>query len=220
MSSTQPGYRQPSELLEPFSEQTDTSIERSYDDVDVQQIATLLQHINLAWSRVPRTYIVLRKINRLDTLADLIAFGFTDYSIPITPRSLPRPLDITLRGEFERAQPCVLTQLFNLERGVHGSHVHFPPDAAIPLLHQGTLGTGGYGVVDKVQSLISYKTYARKQVPRKFIIAPKGKKALQLLENETEVIKGLNHHHIVSFIDSYTDSDFFALIMSPVGRWI
>lgn len=59
----------------------------------------------------------------------------------------------------------MLTKLLDLEKGEKGQHCYYK-QGELPLFEtRGLLGRGGYGQVNKVLSLISFKEYARKQVP-------------------------------------------------------
>src|SRR6266516_1219574 len=65
---------------------------KPYNDVDIQHISSLLQHSHNAWTKFPRTYIVLRTIGQLNLLNDLIAVGFTDHWFPVKAMGLPQSL--------------------------------------------------------------------------------------------------------------------------------
>jgi hypothetical protein len=51
----------------------------AYTDADIYEIAMLLKYSNPRWSKVPRTYVVLRTIGSLDSLDHCIDVGFSDY---------------------------------------------------------------------------------------------------------------------------------------------
>jgi hypothetical protein len=52
---------------------------RQYTDIDIQEICALLKLQAPRWSRVPRTYVVLRIIGQLDLLDACIDLGVSDY---------------------------------------------------------------------------------------------------------------------------------------------
>src|SRR5436190_7493490 len=137
-----------------------------YSDEDIEQISLLLSRVDESWSRVPRTYIVLRLIGHLDHLNEFISLGFTDHFFPVTARSLPRSLDTGAQTAFERAQIAVLTKSIDLEKGENGRHRHFAKGEPFPFQSEGVLGSGAYGQVDRVVSKISHKEYSRKRVRR------------------------------------------------------
>ena len=188
-----------------------------YSDKEIQEISSILRELRLSWSRVPRTYIILRFIGRLDLLDDLINVGFNDHWFPISAGSLPSFVESEVCKDFERTQALVLTKAIDLEKGENGKHWHFGPGEVIPLQHKELLGNGGYGQVDRVVSLISYKEYARKQIPRRLIFGEKSKEAMEQFATEVEILKRLRHIHIVKFIGSYTETFSFGLLMSPVA---
>jgi hypothetical protein len=97
----------------------------SFSDSDIQEIALLLNHLDEAWSKVPRTYIVLRAIGRLDLLNTLISLGFTDHWFPVTERGLPASISPSVKVEFVQAQPLILTKSVDLDKGEDGRHGHF-----------------------------------------------------------------------------------------------
>ena len=146
------------------------SARRPYKDVEIQHISLLLQHSQSAWSKFPRTYIVLRIIGRVDLLNDLIELGFTDHWFPVEARSLPQSLNPSIRSQFVKAQRLVLTKSVDLEKGENGEHRSFARDESLPFKIEAKLGSGGFSQVDRVLSLISYKEYALKCIRRRTIL--------------------------------------------------
>lgn len=190
---------------------------RTYTDSDIQEIASLLCYMNRSWSRVPRTYIVLRVIDQLSLLDDFIKGRFTDHWFPVTARSLPPHIDTRICRDFIRAQSLVLTKSVDLEKGENGRHRHFGRGEPLPLESKEILGAGSYGQVDRVVSLISYKEYARKQIHRQTIFKDKSKEAMERFVEELHVLKKLQHRHTVQLIGSYTDPSFLGLLLSPIA---
>jgi tetratricopeptide (TPR) repeat protein len=190
----------------------------TYTESEIFEIISLLKHLYPRWSKVPRTYIVLRSIDRLDLVNDLIDNGFSDYCFPVTERSLPGCIPPSVKTSFVKAQRLVLTSSMDLERGKFGRHCHYSKGESPPLESKGILGSGGFGQVDRVLSLISFKEYARKQVPRGRAFRGRRKEDINLFISEIEVTKRLKHYHIVEFVGSYTDSKCISLIMSPVAQ--
>jgi serine/threonine protein kinase len=105
-----------------------------------------------------------------------------------------------------------------LEKGEEGQHCYFKEGESLPFEQKGILGSGAYGQVDKVLSLVSFKEYARKRVLRS--TAFKGRRAEEIKQfiAEIEILKRLKHHHIVEFVGSYTDHKYFGLIMTPIAE--
>ncbi|KAL4802046.1 kinase-like domain-containing protein, partial [Aspergillus unguis] len=189
-----------------------------FNDSEINRISTLLQQTNSSWSRVPRTYIVLRTIDCLDLLGRLIDLGFSDYWFPVTKECVPDCLPPKMRTRFMDAQELVLTKSLDLEKSEGGRHRHFKGDEPLPFDTKGVLGAGGSGQVDKVLSTISFREYARKRVPRKAALGGRGTKALTNIINEIKVLKKLKHLHIVEFVGSYTDPKYLSVIISPVAE--
>jgi tetratricopeptide (TPR) repeat protein len=199
-----------------FSDGQDHRI--SYTDSEIREISMLLKHSNPQWSKFPRTYIVLRTIDHLNLLDEIIGLGFSDYWFPVTERSLPGCLLPTVRTSFVRAQSLVLTKSMDLEKGARGQHCYYKQDESPPFEAKRVLGRGTFGQVDRVLSLISFKEYARKRVLRSLVFRGRRKEDIQMFINEIKILKGLHHRHIIELIGSYSDSRHIALIMSPVAE--
>jgi hypothetical protein len=197
---------------------TDTLSRAPYSDSQISSISELLKHMNTRWAKVPRTYIVLRMIDCLNHLDDFIDLGFSDHWFPIKERSLPQCLRPSLRTAFVNAQGLVLTKSMDLERGEDGQHCHFLRNDDIPFETKCVLGSGGFGQVDKVVSLISFREYARKRVPRRSVFGTRENQNVKSLVTEIEILKRLKHRHVVEFVGSYTDPKYVGLIMSPVAE--
>ncbi len=199
-----------------FPEQQDHRT--SYTDSEIHEISTLLGQQDSRWGKVPRTYIILRIIGHLNLLDELISLGFSDYWLPVTERSLPASLRSDVRTSFVRTQELVLTQSMDLERGERGRHCVFQQQEALPLESKGMLGSGGFGQVDRVLSLISFREYARKRILRSVAFRGQRDGDRNQLIAEIEILKRLNHRHVVDLVGSYTDAQFIGLIMSPVAE--
>ncbi|KAF2467139.1 kinase-like protein, partial [Lindgomyces ingoldianus] len=192
--------------------------QESYTDSKINEISSLLKHSNLQWSKVPRTYVVLRTIDHLNLLNDLIDAGFSDYWFPVTERNLPECLSPSIRAKFFVAQRLVLTNSMSLEKGEMGQHCHFKQGESPPFEPKEVLGNGGFSQVDKVLSLISFKEYARKRVLRSAAFRGRRIEDMKQFIAEINILKRLKHHHIVKFVGSYTDPKYIGLIMSPVAE--
>lgn len=139
----------------------------SFTDVDFEKISFLLQNSGRhLYSPIPRIYSVLRIIDRLEVLDDFIKSDATDLSFPFTATSFPPTVGVEVQYEFLQSQSLVLTKALDLEKGERGGHVHFGKDELIPYEVRGRLGTGGYGEVEKVVSLLSHREFARKKIRR------------------------------------------------------
>ncbi|RDW69768.1 hypothetical protein BP6252_08788 [Coleophoma cylindrospora] len=189
-----------------------------YNDSEIQQVSRLLSQVNTKWSKVPRTYIILRTISCLDLLDEFINLDFSDHWFPVTERGLPHFLHPNQRSQFVAAQSLVMTKSLDLEKGDEGQHRHFSHDEPLPFEVKGILGTGGFGQVDRVLSLISFREYARKRVPRSTIFGGRRTEVEKRFIAEIKALKRLKHHHVAEFVGSYTDPQFMGLIMSPVAE--
>lgn len=117
--------------------------EVQYADVEIGQISLLLNHLSPQWSKVPRTYIILRTISCLNLLDNLIDLGFSDHWLPVTERSLPHCLRPSQRSEFVIAQDLVITKSIGLEKSEGGQHCYFRRDEPLPFEVKGILGSVG-----------------------------------------------------------------------------
>ncbi|KAH7413941.1 kinase-like domain-containing protein [Phaeosphaeria sp. MPI-PUGE-AT-0046c] len=190
----------------------------SYTDEDIHEISNLLKYHVPRWAKTPRTYILLRSIDSLHLLDRCINIGFSDYLFPVTERSAPNCLPPRVRTAFVGSQSLVLTKSLDLEKGTEGSHCFFGAKDTVPFESRGILGHGNFGQVDKVVSLNSFKQYARKRVLRSSAFRGRRKEDLECFIAEIEVLKRLQHYHVVEFVGSYTDAKYIGLIMSPVAN--
>jgi hypothetical protein len=189
-----------------------------YSDADIREISTLLKRHAPKWCKTPRIYIILRTIGSLDLLDRCIDVGFSDYWLPVTERNLPDFLRPSIRTAFAEAQTLVLTKSMNLEKGAKGQHCYFRKGETLPLETKGILGSGGYGQVDRILSLISFKEYARKRVLRSATFRGRRKEDVTRFIAEIEIMKRLKHCHVVEFVGSYTDAKYIGLIMTPIAE--
>ncbi|KAI4095768.1 MAG: hypothetical protein L6R37_007032 [Teloschistes peruensis] len=189
-----------------------------YTDSEIRQISSLLIHVNPRWSKISRTYIVLRIISCLNHLNDFIDLGFSDHWLPVTERNLPHCLRPSHRSEFVLAQDLVVTKSIDLEKGEEGQHCFFRRYEPPPFEEKAILGSGGFGQVDKVLSLISFKEYVRKRVLRNKVFGGHGTEGMKQLVTEIETLKRLKHRHVVEFVGSYTDPRYIGLLMSAVAE--
>jgi len=188
----------------------------AYSDLEVQEIQRLLSLTHNRWARVPRMYIVLRILGELPLLDKLIEYGCTDYWFPVSRTDLPSFVGSQIKTKIIDMQPLILSKGMNLEKGKNGRHAYFAVGEPLPFEVKAILGTGRFSQVEKVLSLISYKEYARKLIARRALFMTTAT-TMASYETELEVLKRLEHIHIVDFVGSYTDPDFVSIIMSPVA---
>ena len=77
------------------------------------------------------------------------------------------------------------------------------------------LGHGGFSFVDKIVHRVSKKIYARKTTF--FRKLPSRESVEAQFQNEVDILKSLQHPHLIKFIDAYTLQDRLSIIMSPVA---
>lgn len=182
------------------------------------QLARLLELSGKkSWSLRPRTYTILRIINRLDAMNAFVSEGLYDISIPYSVRTLPDVLkNPSARAKFFEVQPLVLCQQASAVESGESRHRHFAEDGDIHFVPVRELGSGGFGDVHHVLSRLSRNEFARKRLPRGRTFE-KDRQAILNFERELETLKRLSHHHLVKYIGSYTDKRFVGILMSPVA---
>lgn len=200
----------------PSTETTPATQLRKWSDEDIRHISELLHSLSPKWSKFPRLYIVLRTIGHLHALDALIDLGITDFWFPFSVKSMPSCVNPSVRREFLESQWIVLTRAADLEKGHQGMHQYFDQGDSLPFEVRGILGRGTYGVVDRVWSPVSRAEYARKRIPRGSL-SHRVQENMDAFTNELQVLKRVNHYHIVELVGSYTDSAFVGLIFSPVA---
>lgn len=87
-----------------------------------------------------------------------------------------------------------------------------------PYQVKGLLGSGSFGAVQKVVSLLSHQEFARKLVLRTRY-GRRNETGIKTFLAELQVLKCISHSHCVKLVGSYTDPKFVALIMSPVADY-
>jgi serine/threonine protein kinase len=70
--------------------------------------------------------------------------------------------------------------------------------------------------VDKVRSRFTNEIYARKRIHRQHDLR-KDKVVIKKFENELQILKRLDHPHLVKVFGSYSDNKYVAFIMKPVA---
>jgi hypothetical protein len=128
--------------------------ESTYTEYDIQGIARDLRHAEEPlWSQVPRLCTVLRLIDRVRIIEQLIETGVTNLWFPFSEHCLPEVLKSQyLAVDFFKQQARVMTGAMNLEIG-RGRHMHLASSADVNSLFvvTGDLGKGGTGFVQRIQ---------------------------------------------------------------------
>lgn len=95
-----------------------------FADSDFDNMSRLLAQVGKPqWSYRPRTYAVLRMIDRIDLFDPFILEGLKDIAFPYTDSRLPTSLSPTAKAKFLQAQNLVLTKASDLEKS-DGRHRH------------------------------------------------------------------------------------------------
>lgn len=192
---------------------------RTFAEKDIREISAILERAGKPeWCRVPRLYIVLRLINKLDAIDSFVQQGVSDTWFPFDQRSLPERLHgHSDRASFLETQKVVCnTKALNLER-THAGHGHFPDPTEIPLRKVGDLGKGSSGFVERVVSTVTHREYALKRI-RRGATFRKDKQVLRDFENELSNLKTLSrgHIHIIEVMGSFTDPRYVGILF-PVA---
>lgn len=158
---------------------------------------------------------ILEKIRCDNLLPSFRSNHLDDMSVPISERILFQILkEEALVEMFRKTQSEVLRDrtssvLTNPQRtGVHLNLSGKPVD----LKFEKSLGEN----VVAVRSVDTGSIYARKKLRRGYDARKEWPK-LQAFKNEVSIMKKLDHHHVVSFIASYTRENCFNILMTPVA---
>jgi hypothetical protein len=193
-------YRTVEQKLGDFFSAQEENGQASYSDIQIHEISGLLRTLGRqSWSTVPRVYIVLRLVNQLQLLDMFIEQGITDIWFPFTEQSLPDTLSPSKRVQFLACQSVVLTKALDLENEDHRKHAYFGRGEPLPFEVKAHLGSGGYGIVDKVVSLLSHREYARKTFKRGRNFS-RAKEDIRSFLNEIQVLKRVQHIHCIELV--------------------
>jgi serine/threonine protein kinase len=185
---------------------------REYSDSDIRTISNLLRLLHPRWERAPRIYIILRIIGQLEHLDKFIEQEITDFRFPFDSSNTPDFLNPEACERFIEEQSKVLTETVHLEK--MGDHSYLDKNQWRRFLDvKADLGKGFSSTVEKVLSKWSGEAYALKLIRRS--TEDDTKRA----EVELNILKRIKHEHIVELKGSFTDPDYFGLLMSPVAKW-
>lgn len=117
--------------------------------------------------------------------------------------------------QFLELQAHVMSPALELEKLGESPHV-LTESGDTFLENLGRLGKGGDAKVDKVRSKITGKFYARKRMYRHKDFN-KNKAIQDRFIHEVQILKKLDHHHLVTIVGSYSDAKSVAILMIPVA---
>jgi len=195
----------PESLLGQFFLETNPSTEVViFTETTIREIARLLEQCSkVGCSRIPRIYIVLRKIREMDAIEGFIDEGITDSGFPFTQQSLPHSFtNNAARLSFLEAQDGVFnSEALRLERS-GAEPCHFSDKSDVPLKLIRLLGRGGSAVIHYVLSTITHKEYALKVTHTRK--RRHDETALRKFRAELRNMKPVDetHRHIVDLVGS------------------
>ncbi|OJD29450.1 ankyrin-1 isoform x3 [Diplodia corticola] len=201
------------EVLDPVNWGGDsTSFERLSDEAIEKVEEILRQHGDEDCSTRPRTYafLYLSHLTRFHA-----AFrGYSDDHLPYTDWTLPPGMrDKQVCKHFLKFQYLVISEQAQESGPRIRKHVQFANVGDCPLRFIRHLGYGGSAVVDAVQGKYSGMVYARKSFYHRGNAA-----RINSFRQELELLKNLQHRHLVRYIGSYTDPKWIAFTMIPVAE--
>ncbi|KAJ4352207.1 uncharacterized protein N0V89_007554 [Didymosphaeria variabile] len=172
----------------------------------------------------PRLFLLLRMLGCDDDALyqKLDSEKISDFWLPLgsaTLNQLSSYTDIAAQ-DWRRAQLHVLSQSDQMSEQKLTSPIHAHRHIQNGNAHfeeLDKLGKGGSAEVARVRHKLSAKEFACKRIKR----APEVKlQRNQLIEfnAEVSVLKRVSHHHLVSFVASFTDLSSFSLILNPVAK--
>ncbi|KAI9779692.1 MAG: hypothetical protein M1839_007190 [Geoglossum umbratile] len=165
--------------------------------------------------RMSRICLVIRMLSvdnyrRPEILQKFVNTTVADKNLPLTigrlKRILPNEPDVCT--DFHFKQYRVAMQPLR-----PGHHVTYNKDYEfLPLLGRGSLGQGGFGIVEKVEDIFSNKVYARKCIK-----SVRGD-VIRALRNEIDNLRKLDQHdHIIELVSTYTRGAELGLLLQPVA---
>jgi serine/threonine protein kinase len=209
-------FATPAERLDSLFDSTEP--DAAFGDTAIDEVARLLRRCGQhAASKCPRTYIILRTINELQVLDQILGAGFRDHWFPVGGRghSLPASLDPRIKTLIVNHQGIIMSKSLDFE---HGRHCLFGPGEPLPFEIGDLIGSGGSGQVNKIVSKISFKEYALKRIHKRSAFGHRYKSTIREIVGEIEIMRTLEHRHIVEYLGSYTDKAHLGLIISPVAH--
>lgn len=189
--------------------------QRSFTDDEIEDVRQTLEQYEHTAHTSPRTYIIFRLMDRLDVLDKLLKKGWDDYWIPFESNSA---ISTLLDRQDVQRMIEIQQQVLARPLGFDGRHCHYGASAEQPFVRRGCIAEGGTARIYQIESKSDNKTYALKIVGRVWGFNDRSKTSMSLFQTELQILKRLNHQHIVRYIGSYTAQDEFGLIISPLAQ--
>ncbi|KAF2499081.1 kinase-like protein [Lophium mytilinum] len=188
---------------------------RPYSEEEIKTISVVLATDgHYEWSRNPRVYIALYTINEEDEMDEFVKRGVNDMCLPYDSKSFPGAFKTEiLKTRFLYAQKHVLSTQNDLSSGKH-LNVQSYSDLKIRIGDR--LGRGAQSAeVRKISQ--NSQCYAMKLTHRAAIFDT-DLETLRKFEVELQSAKKVQHHHVVRVTASFTDTDYFGIVMGTVGE--
>ncbi|KAF2437571.1 hypothetical protein P171DRAFT_491913 [Karstenula rhodostoma CBS 690.94] len=207
----------------------DKPFPKHVDETVFLELRTLLsQHpdpVFSVWAREnPRLFLLLCMLGCDDDALyqRLDSENIGDFWLPLGSATLNQLSSYTNISpqDWRRAQLHVLSQSDQMSEHKLTSPIHAHRHIQHGEAHFDELekiGKGGSAEVARVRHKLSAREYACKRIKR---AAEVKIQRTQLIEFKAEVgvLKRVSHHHLVSFVASYTDLSSFSLILNPVAE--
>jgi hypothetical protein len=189
--------------------------------IPTQDIFTQISHLlrlsghSAAWYQNPKLYYILRRIKREEIIGKIIDAKFTDLWLPFPKRILQKVLGANDLRTFIAAQDMCLDEEIALP--LSGQHYSFEDASIMEFQELKVLGAGGYGEVQHMKDPRNGKEYARKVMVRP-ANAERHHTLMHQFRRELNGMRRVRHRHCVTFRASFTDSDFVAILSTPVAE--
>jgi serine/threonine protein kinase len=192
-------------------------LRHAFSNYEIDEVAALLQQTGHLGYKIPRWYILLRSIDKLELLPQLsFEAHLCDEWFPVDEHHLPGGLEDEVKTSILRHQHIILAFPSDWE---NGPQRHFNTKGPKPFSVVRLLFAGPRGAVEEIQSMTSVQHYALNSIRRRKDLGLDGhrKESMSALVSEIGTMRGLQHEHLVRYVCSYTDEDTLGFVMSPVA---
>ncbi|UPX10305.1 uncharacterized protein EKO05_0000972 [Ascochyta rabiei] len=186
--------------------------------LSVQKVLCLHESYG-SWAQSPRLYTLLHMLQCDQTVLDqLQRANITDFWLPIDEPTLVRfgvkikIADFLRVQQFVLSDPIYMSNVVLLETSQVHRHLQSGEEHLLDMEH---INDGASARVFRVKHKVSGKIFACKRAPRGIIRFQQDR--LRLFVQELDILRRLNHRHIIRLVTSYTDMDTFALVLHPVA---
>ncbi|KAJ4299820.1 hypothetical protein N0V90_005066 [Kalmusia sp. IMI 367209] len=172
----------------------------------------------------PRLFLLLRMLGCDDDALyqKLDSENIGDFWLPFSTSTLEKLSSFTdiSAKDWRRAQFHVLSASeqmseqklispIHAHRHIQNGNAHFE--------ELETIGKGGSAEVTRVKHKLSGRFFACKRIIRGVEVKAQRNQLIEFT-TEVDVLKRVNHHHLVSLVASFTDLTSFSLILNPVAE--